>query len=266
MNILASLTLCALAASTLLPLVANASEESLATDRPDFVESSNVVGKGRFQIETSVALERDARDGVRTRLYSTPTLLRMGVSDSLELRVETDGALRLRVDEAGARTNERGLADVALGVKWHTHDGDEVTYKPGIAWLLHVDADTGSRPFRGQGLRPSLRMVAEWELPGGYSFGVMPGVFMERNASGKRYSGAIFALVAGKSFTERTRGFVELSGQQLATKENGGNVVTADAGLAFLVTDSVQLDTAVSRGLNKNTPDFSWTIGLSVRF
>ena len=265
MNILARLSLCALAASTLVPQAANAFEDALATDRPDFVESSKVVGTGRFQIETSVAHERDARD-MRTRLSSTPTLLRIGVSDTLELRLESDGALRLRVDDAGGRTSERGSADVAFGVKWHTQDGDEATQRPGIAWLLHVDADTGSGEFRGQGLRPSLRMVAEWELPGGYSFGVMPGVFLERNASGKRYAGGIFAVVAGKSFTDRTRGFVELSGQQLGSRENGGNVITADVGLAFLVTDSVQIDTAVSRGLNKNTPDYSWTIGLSVRF
>lgn len=33
--------------------------DKIATDRPDFVESSNVVGKYRFQIETSVAQERN---------------------------------------------------------------------------------------------------------------------------------------------------------------------------------------------------------------
>jgi len=128
-----------------------AAEEAIATDRPDFVESSDVVGPGRFQIETSVAYERDEAEGARTRLYSTPTLLRIGVSETIELRLETDGALRLRTRDAGVETKERGYADLSIGAKWHMQDGDEATGKPGIAWLLHADADSGSRAFRGKG-------------------------------------------------------------------------------------------------------------------
>jgi hypothetical protein len=252
--------LCAGAASS------QAAEEAIVTDRPDFVESSDVVGKGRFQIETSVAYERDEADGVRTRLYSTPTLLRIGVSDNLELRFETEGALRLSTVDAGVKTHERGYADLALGVKWHVQEGDEATGKPGIAWLLHVDADSGSKEFRGRGWRPSLRMVAEWELPKGFSVGVMPGLYNERNDQGQGYTGGIFAVVLGKSLTEKLRGFVEFSSQALTSPKNGGNVVTADAGLAYLITNSVQVDTAVSRGLSQTTPDFGWTVGLSVRF
>lgn len=265
MNILAALALCALSC-TVMPTAASGAEEAIATDRPDFVESSKVVGKGRIQLETSFALERDARDGNRDRTYTTPTLLRLGVSDSLELRLETDGIVRLRRDDAGVRTSQRGYADASFGLKWHAQDGDEATHRPGIAWLMHVDADTGSRAFRGHGLRPSLRMVAEWELPSGYSVGVMPGVSMERNDIGRRYAAGILAAVVGKTLTERSRGFVELAGQQFASAENGGNLVTLDVGFAYLLTDSVQIDTAVSRGLNNRTPDRGWTLGLSVRF
>jgi hypothetical protein len=253
-------------ACALLVQAAAAAEESITTDRPDYVESSDVVGKGRFQIETSVAFDRSSRDGLRTRVRSTPTLLRLGVSDSLELRLETEGALRQRVDGGGSSTAENGYADLHVGIKWHTHEGDEASGLPGIAWLLHLDLDTGTRAFRGQGQRPSLRMVAEWEFAGGYSVGLMPGLLMDRNEQGQRYVGGLFAVVAGKSLTEQTRGFVELSGRQLASAKNGGNVLTLDAGLAHLLSNSMQVDAAVSRGLNKNTVDLTWTIGFSVRF
>jgi hypothetical protein len=243
-----------------------AAEESIATDRPDYVESSGVVGKGRFQIETSVAFDRTSRDGLRTRVHSSPTLFRLGVSDNLELRLETEGALRQRVDGAGGSTAESGYADLHVGVKWHTHEGDEASGLPGVAWLLHLDMATGTRAFRGQGQRPSLRMVAEWTLAGGYSVGMMPGLMLDRNEQGQRFLSGIFAVVAGKSLTEQTRGFVELSGRQLASAKNGGHVVTLDAGLAHLLSNSTQVDAAVSRGINKNSPDLAWTIGVSVRF
>lgn len=259
-HLLVLAALCAGAASS------QAAEEAIATDRPDFVESSDVVGPGRFQIETSLAYERDEADGVRTRLSSTPTLLRIGVSDNIELRFETDGALRLRTRDAGLETKDRGYSDLSIGAKWHMQDGDEATGKPGIAWLLHVDADSGSSAFRGQGWRPSLRMVAEWDLPQGFSAGVMPGVYKDRGDDGKSYAGGIFAVVVGKSITEKLRGFVEWSGQALTSSKHGGNVITGDVGLAYLITNSVQVDTAASWGLNKTSPDFSWTVGLSVRF
>lgn len=258
----------------LLPLVlaatlsgaVRADQEPIATDRPDFVESSDVVGKGRVQIETSLAWERDRQGGTKARLSSTPTLLRVGVSDDWELRLETDGRLRLRTDAAGATTRERGWSDLSFGVKWHQRDGDEATGAPGLGWLFHLDADTGSGAFRGQGLRPSVRMVAEWEFAGGWSLGVMPGLFRDRNESGRHFIGGILAAVVGKSLNERTRVFVELSGEQLAAARHGGNVATLDAGIAYLVTQDVQVDAAMSRGLNRNAPDFAWTVGLSARF
>jgi hypothetical protein len=87
-----------------------AGEEPIVTDRPDFVESSQVVGKGRLQIETSLAAERDRAGGATERTTSTPTLLRIGASDSIELRLETDGRMHAWSGEAGGhgRTGERG--------------------------------------------------------------------------------------------------------------------------------------------------------------
>lgn len=245
---------------------ARADDEPIATDRPDFVESSDVVGKGRFQLETSLAWERDRTGGVRTRLASTPTLLRIGVGETWELRFETDGRLRLRTEDAGVTTRERGWSDLSVGVKWHQRDGNEETGTPGLGWLLHVDMDSGSGAFRGQGLRPSLRMVAEWEFAGGWSAGVMPGLYRDRDERGRHFVGAILAGVVGKSLTDQLRAFVELSGQQLASNRHGGSVVTLDAGLAYQLERNLQLDVALSRGINRNAPDLGWTVGLSARF
>jgi hypothetical protein len=243
-----------------------ADDEAIATDRPDFVESSDVVGKGRFQLETSVAWERDRQGGMKTRLTSTPTLLRIGAGEDWELRFETDGRLRLRAEEAGVTTRQSGWSDVSVGVKWHQRDGNEETGTPGLGWLLHVDVDSGSSAFRGQGLRPSLRFVAEWEFAGGWSLGVMPGVYRDRDEDGQHFVGGILAATLGKSLTDKLRGFVEVSGQQLAASKHGGSVVTFDTGLAYLLDRDLQVDVALSRGINRNAPDLAWTVGLSARF
>jgi hypothetical protein len=72
------------------------------TDGPDFVESSEVVGKGRFQFEADVVSERDRRNAARVTTTSTPTLLRFGVTDAIELRVETEGWIRVMNANANA--------------------------------------------------------------------------------------------------------------------------------------------------------------------
>jgi hypothetical protein len=261
-----SLTVGALVAGIGLFTAAPAAADPIATDRPDFVESSDVVGAGRFQLETGVSFEKDRQGGVVSRLRTTPTLLRVGVSETLELRVETDGFGRERTRDAGVRSSASGYSDASLGLKWHMQDGDESTGRPGVAWLLHADVDSGSKTFRGQGVRPSLRAVAEWELPYDASVGVMGGVALDRREDNHRFAAGILAVTVGKSWTPQWRTFIELAGQQLASRRNGGSVLTFDAGVTYLVTDSIQLDLSASRGLNDTTPDTQWGLGFSIRF
>jgi hypothetical protein len=238
--------------------------ERIAADRPDFVDSGDVVGAGHFQIETSTSIERDNRDGIRTRTVSTPTLLRLGVVESLELRLETDGRLVERSSSNGASQTITGNGDLSLGIKWHAVKGDDG--QPSIGWVAQVDIDSGSVAFRGAGLRPSLRMAIEWELPAAFSLGMMQGLVWNKTATGERFISGQFGVGLGKSWDDRLRSFVEFSAPQIAPARQGGSLINADIGVTYLLTDNVQVDTAVSRGLNRNTPNLNWTVGLSVRF
>jgi len=254
------------AAALLACLGAHAADDTIATDRPDFVESSDVVGAGRFQLETGLTFDRRTQDGIAERSRTTPTLFRLGLGDTTELRLETDGRTRVRTVDAGsgAAATVQGWSDLSLGVKWHVQDGTGTT--PGVAWLLHVDTPSGSRALRGQGLRPSLRAAIEWELPEDFSLGVMPGAYLERDADGRRYAGAILAATLGKEWSPRWHSFVEVAGQQIAARRNGGAVVTLDGGLAFVATPSLQFDVEVSRGLSDAAPDLGTGLGVAIKF
>lgn len=246
-------------------LPAHAADDGIVTDRPDFVESSLTVGKYRFQVETSVNLERDDSDGVKTRSWSTPTLLRFGVADDLELRLESDGFMRMRVEDPAAGTaTERGWNDLDIGAKWHMRDQEGAL--PSVGWLLHATLDTGSSAFRGGDVRPSLRASIEWDLGGGWGLGLMPGLAYDKDASGDRYTAGIFGAVLGYSLNDRSRVFAEIAAAQIASDEHGGDVVAFDFGATYLLTDTVQVDTAVNVGANDDTPDLAWTLGLSMKF
>lgn len=252
--IVAALLVCAISGAR--------AQDQIATDRPDFVESSNVVGHGRLQVETSVLVERDRQGGARAHTVSTPTLLRQGIGERIELRLETDARIDQRVTLDGQRDSVRGYADTSLGVKWHALDA--AGSLPSVGALLHLDLDSGSRAFRGAGVRPSLRVVGEWELPNGFSLGVMPGVGIGRVEAG-RYGYGILGVVAGKAVNERLRAFVEVALPQMASRRHGGTRASLDIGAACLLADTVQLDAMLAHGLNRRTPDLSFTVGLSFK-
>jgi hypothetical protein len=259
-----------LIASSLLCLIcacAHAQDaDVLTTDRPDFVESSDVVGKGRFQIETSVAIERDQANFRKDRTLTTPTLLRFGVSDTVELRLETEGRTLYKSENSltGATFETRGYSDLSAGLKWHVQDGHGGS--PSIAWLLHADLDSGSAPFQGNGIRPSLRLVTEWELPNDFSLGVMPGIIYDKTDDGQRFYNGVFGVVLGKAWNTRFRTFVEIAAPQIASAKYGGSMATFDVGAAYLLSNLCQIDLAYYRGINENAPDSRWSIGLSKKF
>ena len=59
-----------------------AAQGQIATDRPDFVESSLTVGSRTVQVESSVAYQRSGSAASRTAAWSTPTLVRWGLGGS----------------------------------------------------------------------------------------------------------------------------------------------------------------------------------------
>lgn len=246
---------CAVGCSSGMPAVANA--EALATDRPDFVESSATVCAGRWQIEMGLVRERGA-EGESTS-WLLPTLLRVGLGESWELRFESDTFQRVRLPDGESFD---GMNDLAVGLKYH------VQAEPlgaSLAWLLHADLDTGSQAFRGDGMRPSLRLVAEWALNDDWSLGVMPGVIRDHDGN-SRYTAWIASAVIGRALSDRHRVFAEIQMPQIAATEHGGTQAAFDLGGAWLLSDDLQLDTAISIGLNERAPDWAWTFGLSIRW
>ena len=251
--------------SSLATLAVADDKDQIEPDRPDFVESSKVVGKGRFQIETGIAGEHDKTDGLSERTLTTPALLRLGVSDTLELRAESDGRTWYRAGGAGQpAVRAQGYGDLSLGVKWHVLDAQGA--RPSVGLLFDVALDSGSGPFRGEGKRPSARISGDWDLPNDFSLGMMTGVVRERTPMGGRYTSSLLAASLAKGWTDHFQTYVELAAPHIANSAHGGSTLSFDFGGAYLLSDSLQVDTGFARGLNHHTADISWTVGVSARF
>lgn len=243
--------------------------ERIETDGPDFVESAEVVGKNRFQLETSVARTTNRTDTVKERTTTTPTLLRLGVSDTLELRLEGDGATRYvaRDNATGETETITGTSDTAFGVKWKSHKKEDGTMKPSVAWILHVEPPSGSKAFRRTGTETSLRSAIAWDLPNGYSAGLMPGIKRDRNEdrSNHHWSGILGATVA-KNFTDDFRIFVELAYEDIRRGRHGGPVGTANLGTVYMLNQDWLVGGRMEWAITQNTPDQGVVVFLAGRF
>ncbi len=236
--------------------------QSIGTDRPDFVESSSTVGKGGVQIEGSVAFDETTTLGVEVENFTTPFLFRVGIADRWELRLESDWFIRSTLDEGGAapESTTQGVSAFAVGVKW-AFFAPETATAPAMGALVHAELPTGSDDFRGSGMRPSLRAVAEWTL-GNWGMGLMPWILYDRGDD-ERFVAGILGAVIGRGLTDSLRAFVEIAFAQIAEDQHGGNVGYVDFGGTFLLNPRWQLDAAAAVGVTDQASDFGLTFGLS---
>ncbi|KQY11853.1 hypothetical protein ASD28_04295 [Massilia sp. Root133] len=251
-----SASLACLLAGVLSVPAARADDDTINPDRPNVANSSQVVGSHRVQLETGVQWDRQRDLEAHVRTLTTPTLLRIGVADALELRVETDGRTIEHAGDpaSGAHTVSAGWADLSAGVKWHVADPDGM--RPSVGMIAEVALPMGSAALRGSGFRPSIELPVEWDLGHDWSLGVMPGVVRDSDVT---YG--VFAASVGKAFSERLHGFAEVAAPQIGH----GTQAIVDTGVSWLVNRDCQIDAMVVHGVNRQTPGLSLAFGVSVR-
>ena len=112
---------------------------------------------------------------------------------------------------------------------------------------------------------PSLLMAFAHELSPRVSVGYNLGAAWESSPDQPdRQASLLYTLALGIGVTERLGAFVEVFGD----RPTAGDAVTGisiDGGLTFLLTETIQLDLSVGRGLHGQTADTFFGTGLSFR-
>ncbi len=242
-----------------------AAAEATGTEGPHVVESSATAGRGTLRIGTSFARLRHLDANAKTPLLPTSTLLRYGLNDDLEVRsgdARSLSRMSAREPVVYVGANETDAADPSAGVKVHVVEGDGLR----VAVLVQGDIEAGSRAvFKDEAVRPSLRGTVDWRLSDDVSLGAMQGVVYDKT-DGRRHASATLGVALGKAWTPRFQTYVEAAAERIASARNGGSTVTYNLGGAYLLRDTVQIDSALSWGANGDTPDLSWAVGFSMQF
>lgn len=248
----------------------------LVTDRPDRTESATTVPRGFAQLEAGALFSSETGpDGALEVLEGPGTLVRVGLTRSLELRVGWNGYVAEDFEPRAARgtgtgggsSSHDGFGDGALGVKLRLWDEGE--RRPQAALLAGVSVPVGETGRSSERYDPSLLLALARTLTDRLSLGVNLGVVQETEevADGERegLSDAVYSAALGVGLTETVGAFFEVFGAEpLETGPAGarGSAASFDAGLTWLLRPNLQLDLSGGGGLTDEAAD--WFVGAGV--
>jgi len=236
-------------------------------DRPGLADGSNVVGKHRFQIEIGVQQEFRKDNGVSTRTTFIPTLLRFGMGDKWEGRIEGNNFTFVHTsDPMLGGSDSSGLAPFSYGFKYHFQDQTAPGKRASLGTIFRLFPASGSGGFGTNHTTGDLRLVADWALSDQWSLNPNAGIAIYEDGSGRTFTAGLAALTLNYNPNPRVNPFVDM-GFQGPEERNGRSSLILDAGLAFITSRNIQLDVSLGTGaLGKGSPHPFWSAGVSARF
>lgn len=232
-------TTLALALLVLAASVSASADDLINPDRPGIADGSQTVGLRVFQAE--LGWERDHTGSDRE--WTTPLLLRYGVTGPFELRVEGNGY-----------SSQSGWTPTSIGFKYHIAD------KPSLGIIGRYFP-----AMRGERSSADLRLAADVDLSEKWSLNPNLGISTQDNGDG-RFTAALAALTLQYNVSKKFNVFVD--GGLQAPEERGGSAsLLLDTGAAWIVGNDLQLDVEAGWGARgQSVPNIFVGAGISRRF
>ena len=249
------------------PQSENAQDADLINpDRPGIADGSNVIGAKRLQIETGLQ-EEFRRDGdSREHTIFIPTLIRLGIDNHWEVRIEGNTFTRVvTFDATDVASQSSGFAPVSLGIKYHIYDF-KGTHQASLATIVRVFPAWGSADFRPHHVTGDVRLAVDWDFVPKFKLSLNPNVGVGRyeDDQGRTFTSGLLAVTLNYLPTKKLNPFIDV-GLQTPEKSDGRSSVILDTGVAYIIGRNLQLDASVGTGAHGDTTPHPF-IGFGISF
>ncbi len=212
----------------------------IITDRPDQTESSVTLPINILQVESGYSFQEE-------EVFNT--LFRYGISNSIELRLNTNLLFLDRYNN-GLWLDSPKFGDLELGAKIQIFNFEE--RHTTIAFLTHLSIPTASKYYSNNEYGTLNRLLVSHDLSKTFSIGYNIGY----NKIYREEGVFIYTLAIAKSIN-KWGFYAEIFGEQ----ENNSFQSNFDAGITYLIKNNLQFDLSFGEGLNNDLSYFS--IGIS---
>lgn len=231
--------------------------ETIRSGRPGQSIGPFTVGKGIIQLQTGMdvfGFEHKSLN-IKGDGYLNNSVVRYGISERFEISALADYKVETYKSN-GTETESSGLAALDLGGRYHVYSGHGLI--PSVGFQLRFRLPVLSEDYKIDNLAPRFIVVTGQKLSETFALATNWGASWNgvNSTATKFYVINVSFPIVGK-----LGGFVENYGSSTA-----GNFDTRfDAGLAYLVTNDLQLDILGGPGNNDGVKDYFFSVGLSIR-
>jgi predicted porin len=223
-------------------------------DRPGYGFTPVVLGAGDVTVEQGFPdWSRDHQDGVSSSMYSTDSLIRLGVGGPFELQLGGSAYDYLHETGAGINDSSHGHGDTNLAVKFALPTSNKI-----FSWglLASVEFTNGSKDFRND--QNQYLLGAQFNLQADEKNSL--GAYLEDVRAGRRDSTTV-AFSDNYSVSKNVTLYAETA---LLHMPDQGSGTVAGGGLAWLVTPRVQIDAGFDHRTSGSAPEWQTNLGVSI--
>lgn len=253
------------------PAAAQDAEREFCADRPGKGTPTCILDVGRWQLEVGLvdgAVQRD--DAVEVESWAVAdTFVRYGLTRTTELQFGVTPYVSERVTDRLTDVSDRvdGISDITFGARHALTDpdGDGPVAAAIAGW---ISAPTGSDETTADQVEGGVVVPVAMPLSGGWGLSLSPGVDLVSDADGDGHHAA-WAMVVG---VDRPFGNWALGAEVWVGHDDDplGSTTQSTFDLTAVWTPpfmaDAQLDFGLNFGLDDDSPDVEFGVGVARRF
>lgn len=230
----------------------------IVSDRPGQAFTHQVVGKGVFQIQSGLDLNRAKTSLIEQEVQTSVNEFRLGLSESFEISTVWNYSKTSSTNNQTSFSNEfDGVSQWQLGFRYNLipeSDG----WIPGVGIQTRFSMKQVSRNYQASQVAPTTMLFTNHTLLDDLNVSFNGGVAYDGNTAIPQY---LYVISFAQNFTSNFGVIYEFYGNEYDDQDSnyGG------AGLFYFPNKDLQLDLYASMGKNQGVEEFYMSLGLSWR-